>query len=312
MLFYLNYFQLKLLTNSFTVPKYFPFFLGISLFSVIFCFFGSIWTQNLLALIGILSLGILHGANDLKIIAKKSSFQSKSYHFKFFVLYILVVLLGIVFFLYIPKIALLSFVLISCYHFGEQHWNGRFNDKLNSFLFYFSYGSIVFSLLFTLQYASSSEIIFQISSVRIPYQFFLISLTISFFVFILFILKSKMKLYTFIFEFLLLGVLALLFSKSTLLFGFGLYFVLWHSLPSLNSQLSYIYNNKTKHPFIQYIKSALVYWILALIGLSVFYFYVDVSETQYLSIFFSFLAAITFPHAVVMGLMFQSRESNGD
>jgi Brp/Blh family beta-carotene 15,15'-monooxygenase len=120
-----------------------------------------------------------------------------------------------------------------------------------------------------------------------------------------------MKLYTFIFEFLLLGILALLFSKSTLLFGFGFYFVLWHSLPSLNSQLSYIYNNKTKRPFIQYIKSALVYWILALIGLSIFYFYLDVSETQYLSIFFSFLAAITFPHAVVMGLMFQSRESNG-
>jgi len=279
---------------------------------VMLCFFLSIWAQNLLASVGILSLGILHGANDLKIIAKKSSFQSKAYHFKFFVLYILIVLLGIVFFHYIPKIALLSFILISCYHFGEQHWNGRFNDKLNSFLFYFSYGSIVFSLLFTLQYASSSEIIFQISSVRIPYQFFLISLTISFFVFILFILKSKMKLYTFIFEFLLLGVLALLFSKSTLLFGFGLYFVLWHSLPSLNSQLSYIYNNKTKRPFIQYIKSALVYWILALIGLSMFYLYVDVSETQYLSIFFSFLAAITFPHAVVMGLMFQSRESNGD
>ena len=312
MLFYLKYFQLKLLTNSFTVSKYFFFFLGISIFSVIFCFFGSIWTQNLFALVGILSLGILHGANDLKIIAKKSSFQSKTYHYNFFVLYILVVLLGIVFFLYIPKIALLSFVLVSCYHFGEQHWNGRFDDKLNSFPFYFSYGSTVFSLLFTLQYASSSEIIFQISLVMIPYQFFLISLIISFFVFILFILKSKMKLYTFIFEFLLLGVLALLFSKSTLLFGFGLYFVLWHSLPSLNSQLTYIYNNKTKRPFIEYIKSALIYWILALIGLSIFYFYVDVSETQYLSIFFSFLAAITFPHAVVMGLMFQSGKSNQD
>ena len=301
-----------MLTNSFPVPKYFSFFLGISVFSVIFCFFLSIWAQNLLALVGILSLGILHGANDLKIIAKKSSFQSKAYHFKFFVLYILIVLLGIVFFLYIPKIALLGFVLVSCYHFGEQHWSERFNEKLNSFLFYFSYGSIIFSLLFTLQYAPSSDIIFQISSIRIPYQFFLISLIISFFVFILYILKSKMKLYTFIFEFLLLGVLAILFSKSTLLFGFGLYFVLWHSLPSLNSQLSYIYNNKTKRPFIQYIKSALVYWILALIGLSMFYFYVDFSETQYLSIFFSFLAAITFPHAVVMGLMFQSRESNED
>lgn len=303
---------MKTLTNSFTATKYFAPFLGISLFSVIFSFFGTIWTQNLIASLGILTFGILHGANDLKIIAKKSSFQSTPYRLKFFVLYIGVVFLGFVFFFYIPKIALLSFVLVSCYHFGEQHWNGRFKGKLNSQLFYFSYGSIIFSLLFTLQYDSSSEIIFQISSVKIPHQFFLISLIISFVVFILYILMSKKKIYSFIFDFLLLGVLALLFSQSTLLFGFGFYFVLWHSLPSLNSQLSYIYENKTKHPFLQYIKSALVYWILALIGLALFYFYVDVSKAQYLSIFFSFLAAITFPHAVVMGLMFQSKESNED
>jgi len=72
----------------------------------------------------------------------------------------------------------------------------------------------------------------------------------------------------------------------------------------------YIYEHNIKNPIIQYIRSALVYWILALIGLALFYFYVDVSQEQYLSIFFSFLAAITFPHAVVMGLMFQSKGAN--
>jgi hypothetical protein len=56
------------------------------------------------------------------------------------------------------------------------------------------------------------------------------------------------------------------------------------------------------------LKTAIVYWILALSGLGLFYFYLP--QEQYLSIFFSFLAAITFPHAVVMGLMFHSRGTN--
>lgn len=301
---------MNFLTRSFSTQKYFFSFLGISLISVIFCFFGSIWVQNLIASVGILTFGILHGANDLKIIAKKSSFQSTSYRFKFFVLYIIIVLLGIALFFYIPKIALFSFVLVSCYHFGEQHWSGRFDDKLDSLVFYFSYGAIIFFLLFSIQYTSSSEIIFQITSIQIPKDFFWICLGISFLVFFTFIIRSNKKLNFFVFEFILLGALALLFSQATLLFGFGLYFVLWHSIPSLNSQIDYIYEHNIKNPIIQYIRSALVYWILALIGLALFYFYVDVSQEQYLSIFFSFLAAITFPHAVVMGLMFQSKGAN--
>lgn len=303
---------MKSLTNSFTAPKYFSFFLGISLFAIIFCLFGSIWIQNLIASVGILSFGILHGANDLKIIAKKSSHESKKIHLKFLTIYMVVVLLGILFFFYIPKIALFSFVFVSCYHFGEQHWNGRFNKKLNSLLFYFNYGAIIFFLLFTIQYSPSSEIIYQITSIKIPYNFFLISLIICFLVFSINVIMSKIKLYYFTLEFLLLGVLAILFSKATLLFGFGLYFVLWHSIPSLNSQISYIYNHNVRGPFFLYIKSALLYWMIALIGLALFYFYIDVPQEQYLSIFFSFLAAITFPHAVVMNLMFHSKDSNED
>jgi len=303
---------LKLITNSFTAPKHFTLFLGISLISIIFCLFGSIWTQNLIASVGILSFGILHGANDLKIIAKKSSFESKGFRLKFFILYIFVVLLGIFLFFYIPKIALFSFVLVSCYHFGEQHWNARFIKKLNSLFFYFNYGAIIFFLLFTIQYNPSSEIIYQITSIKIPYSFFWISLTISLLGFLINIIMSKIKLYYFIFEFLLLVVFAILFSKASLIFGFGLYFVLWHSFPSLNSQISYIYDHKTKSPFLQYFKSAIIYWLLAIIGLAFFYFYVDIPKEQYLSIFFSFLAAITFPHAVVMNLMFQSKDLNED
>ena len=44
-------------------------------------------------------------------------------------------------------------------------------------------------------------------------------------------------------------------------------------------------------------------------GLFGFYVLQVVPQEQYLSIFFSFLAGITFPHVIVMGLMFNSNKS---
>ena len=301
---------MKTLTDSFTAPKYFLTFFEISLFSIIFSLFTPIWVQNIVAIFGILSFGILHGANDLKIIAKKTRQKEGATGFKFFVLYIGVVLLGIVLFFFIPKIALLSFVLVSCYHFGEQHWSGRSLDRLNPFMFYFSYGAIVFFSLFTFQYEQSAEIILQITGLTLTFQFFWIGLAVSFLAFLLCLILSKKNLTHYLLELGLLVVLAFLFSNASLLFGFGLYFVLWHSIPSLNSQLKYIYKASTRNSLLQYLKAAALYWILALAGMLLFYYFASVPEDQYLSIFFSFLAAITFPHAVVMGLMFHSKDSN--
>ena len=300
---------MKTLTDSFTAPKYFLAFFGISLFSIIFSLFTPIWVQNLVAIVGILSFGILHGANDLKIIAKKTRQKEGATGFKFFVLYIGVVLLGIVLFFFIPKIALLSFVLVSCYHFGEQHWSGRSLDRLNPFMFYFSYGASVFFSLFTFQYDQSAEIILQITGLTLAFQFFWIGLAVSFLAFLLCLILSKKNLTHYLLELGLLVVLAFLFSNASLLFGFGLYFVLWHSIPSLNSQLKYIYKASTRNSLLQYLKAAALYWILALAGMLLFYYFASVPEDQYLSIFFSFLAAITFPHAVVMSLMFHSKDS---
>ena len=91
-----------------------------------------------------------------------------------------------------------------------------------------------------------------------------------------------------------------------LVLGFGFYFVVWHSLPSLSSQIKFLYQDETYNPYIKYLKQAFFYWILAIAGLFGFYVLRIVPQEQYLSIFFSFLAGITFPHVIVMGLMFNS------
>ena len=300
---------MKTLTTSFTTPKKLNFSYLITFIGVIFAIIGSESVQNYVSTIGILSFGILHGANDLKILSKKKH-QKRSFSIiPMWIIYLIVVFFGVLIFYFIPGIALFSFVGVSCYHFGEQHWEGRLNQIKEKVIFYIAYGSLIFLMLFCLKYNEVNNIIFQISTVNLPFKIFLIPMIfISFFVLTIMIKYSKNVNALFI-EFMLLGLLALLFLKGSLLFGFGFYFVLWHSFPSLKSQVKYLYNQQEKEPYKKYFKSGFLYWMLALIGLSAFYFFSTLPKDQYLSVFFSFLAAITFPHVVVMGIMFNSNKN---
>ena len=47
----------------------------------------------------------------------------------------------------------------------------------------------------------------------------------------------------------------------------------------------------------------MIYWLASLISLYLVYSYVDFEADYFMPMFFSFLAAITFPHTIVMGLM---------
>ncbi len=293
-----------MLTTSFTNGKYFSISYLITVICVIFSFFGPEFYQNVIAAGGILSFGILHGANDLKIIRKRRAKLKSTNPLNYLVLYIGVVLLGILIFYFIPGIALLAFVLVSCYHFGEQHWEGRLKFQKWSALYYFTYGAFIFLVLFAFQYQETAQVIYQISSLHLPFSFFSLSLILTSLALLIQLFIQLDSRVTIVKELIRLGLLALLFFKGTLLFGFGLYFVVWHSFPSLRSQIHYIYDTLDRSSFRNYIISALFYWVLALVGLFGTYFFLDISTGQYLSIFFSFLAAITFPHALVMERMF--------
>ena len=306
MLYFYNYFSLKTITSSFTTLNNLHFSHFFTLFCVIFSFFTSDFLQNLISAIGILTFGILHGANDLKILAKKNLSSKNFIDIPLWLVYVGIVCLGLFVFYFIPGIALLMFVLVSCYHFGEQHLERHIKSKKLKYLFFTNYGVLIFSLLFVFNVESVNKVIFQIASIQVPYRLFVFLLVISFSFFLSFFIIDKSLIKNLFIEIVLLFFLGVIFNTSTLLFGFGFYFVVWHSLPSLSSQIKFLYQDEIYNPYIKYLKQAFFYWILAIAGLFGFYVLKIVPQEQYLSIFFSFLAAITFPHVIVMGLMFNS------
>ncbi len=273
----------------------------------LFTFLVSEKFQDSIGMILILCIGILHGANDLKIIQKFGKTKAKK-TFAYFVLYIGVVFFGGLFFYIYPQTALPLFVLISAFHFGEQHWETRTHNFLYRSFFFLIYGIFIFSLLFSIQAEPSAQIIEQIVGIVVPTRFWIYTTALSGLMVLFFLILSKSNRKFLVWELIHSGLLFLVFFEGTLILAFATYFVFWHSLPSLCSQIQYLYDTNTRDAWMQYIKSGLLYWILALTSLVIAYQFIDFSKTYFLSLFFIFLAAITFPHAFVMEVMFRKIE----
>jgi len=275
----------------------------ITLFFIIFSPFLSENIQNNIALILIFTIGIIHGSNDLKLIQKKTKNFSKNFFFKVLFFYILIVLIGALIFFIYPLYGLISFIIFSAFHFGEQHlkkFEVKSGNKFLIFLFYISYGLIILNLLFYLKFDNVSEIIKLISNFNLKkYQilYTLISSFLSFNLSILLLNRTSKILY----EFFLIVLLGFLFNTSSLILGFSIYFVFWHSFPSVKDQIIYIYGSFEYYNLIKYIKSSVLYWFISLFTIFIAYNFLDFNQDYFLPLFFSFLAAITFPHTIVIG-----------
>lgn len=259
--------------------------------------------QLLIAFFMIFSLGIIHGANDLQLIQKKTQKKSKRFFLITLAIYIGVVFVGIGLFYLLPTFGLLFFVAFSAFHFGEQHLESKLEIEWSVILktiLYVSYGVALLSVLFSLQWEAVHQVIFLISGQFVSKQTTEILFFIGLGVFIICSLFSPNLRGWLFFELLLLASLGFLFSRLSLVLGFAAYFVLWHSIPSIQDQLTFLYPKDPKRNW-KYFKSSAPYWLISLLGLAGVYYFFDIKSVSFLPLFFSFLAAITFPHTVVMG-----------
>ena len=259
---------------------------------------------NFFEAINVLTIGIIHGANDLYIISKIRKTTTKQHFGYLFVIYVLFVFV-MVFALYrFPIWSLLLFVVISSFHFGEQQWYQKTIAKsAKVHFFYAAFGFMLFALLFFTNKSQTAHIILEITQEQPSgYLFdrFLIFASGIFTIFLIIIYK-EIKPQLFIQS---IGFLSLLFlfSQTSLLWSFSVYFVLWHSLPSLKEQATLLYLHDSS-PIRSYVKSAIPYWLLSLIGLTAAILFIDNEIISLTSLFFAFLAAITIPHVIAIFLM---------
>lgn len=258
----------------------------------------------------ILSFGILHGANDILISKSLTNDRKQFTTLKIIYLYVLVVLLGVVFFYFLPTVVLLLFVIISGYHFGEQQLDYMDEFKTYDLIFKTLYGLLVLFLLFGFHINEVVVVVYEITSVKIKDTLILYSLYVILFLFVanyIFIyINSKTNKNIILIELFYLLVFAIIFKVSSLIWGFTIYFIIWHSIPSLINQTKFLYGSFNYINFIKYIKAAIFYWIISLSGLYFFYLFFQ-NMKIFNTLFFSFLTAITFPHVFVILKMLKGK-----
>ena len=266
--------------------------------------------QDILGFILILSIGVIHGANDLLIIKKYTRKSSLKSQISYFLYYLGLVFLGFVFFYLFPSIALLSFVLVSIYHFGEQHWvantsNGKFINVKRVYPIIL-HGLIFFVIVFMNNINIVNDVLLDFNTISLNYIYLRIFLIVLFLIYMFLLLSSKSMRGYFADELVFFILLFILTLNSSLIFGFSIYFIFFHSVLSIKDQVKYIYGDDNLEYIKKYLISALPYFILAILFLIGSYLIIDFESLDILPIMFTFLAAITFPHVIVIEKMYSS------
>ncbi|MBT8187586.1 MAG: Brp/Blh family beta-carotene 15,15'-dioxygenase, partial [Croceitalea sp.] len=259
--------------------------------------------QSFMAYGLILTFGVLHGANDINLIVKSKSTNTNNQSIKRVLLYYIltVVTILVIFFLY-PQLALLLFIVLSGYHFGEQHFENKLSeaDKFEKLL-YLSYGLTILFMIFLINFNEVNEIINEISNMAFSIEIYRTGLIVFGGLFILnltylwYTKKLKVKIYE---ELFYLLVFYVIFNTASLIWGFCIYFILWHSIPSLYDQMNYLYGETNKSTFLNYLRSSWLYWLISVVGLGILLLVFGENHQFFISILLYFLAAITFPHVI--------------
>ena len=295
-----------------------PKFVELNSFSIFSTFFA-LWVctfildDSLEEIIGyalILTVGILHGSNDIMLVNHTLRSKLKISNLIIFITYVIMVATAAVLFYFTPFFALSLFILFSAYHFGEQHFISKTNKYNNYvYLYYTIYGFLILTMIFFIKSREVIDIIFDITNFTLSD----IMLEYSFYVFLVLTLilspilsYKKLVSFNYFQEIILLIIMFVIFFSSTLISGFAIYFIIWHSIPSLKDQVVALHDRYNKDTLMLYLKNSALYWFVSIISLFLLYFIIN-DEKLFISLFFSFLAAITFPHVIVMFNLFKKK-----
>jgi Brp/Blh family beta-carotene 15,15'-monooxygenase len=297
------------------MPKYTHFAIVASFFCLWLNSFFTEKTELIIAFFFILTVGILHGANDLILIETTNSDQKNSTFLKNLIKYIIIVVSGLVLFYLLPILALALFIIVSAFHFGDQQglYFSFKTSKIILVAYPFLYGVLLLFLLFYFNSLEVENIVSAIIRIPIPY-FYITEILIT-----TLLLFSSISIYFFYkfrpfrkkiaTELFYIIVFTILFKTSSLIWGFAIYFIIWHSVPSILDQMKFIYGAVTLQHFLTYCKNGFAYWLASVIGIAGLYLIFKDQEI-FNALFFSFLAAITFPHVFVILKMMHKKHKN--
>ncbi|HBH23614.1 MAG TPA: hypothetical protein DDY13_09345 [Cytophagales bacterium] len=258
-------------------------------------------------ILGILSLGIAHGAIDNILYGARPGRNNTLFILK----YLTIIALFAVAYLLVPNITFLLFFVVSAYHFGQSQFvDFNIPSKWLAKSLYLSWGLVVLLMGVALNKAElapfNNEYFAEMASFSIlidhAYTFLVVSSAIFLITLVFAFSKSFLTTHELVRELYILALMALSFSVLPTLVAFSLYFVLLHSLKVISQEYEYCKRAFHMNSIMKFIKLFLPLTLASLagmvviIGALVFFNYSELIPFALLIM----LSCITIPHSLVM------------
>ncbi len=276
--------------------------------------------QFVIFLTGILLLGVPHGAADLLVATQNAGNTKKAFSkFRFLAVYVGRLFLFAAILWFFPVAGNLLFILFAAYHFGETDLYQFKTQTLTGKLFVISYGLLILSVillhhfeevkpLFQMFPAGKENVVFINWLDTHRYNIISVSGILFFTTTFIYFLNNNNAGAGDKGEFLIrFAIILFILFNLPMLLGFTFYFVVWHSVLSLNNIITYLQRDKA-YTGKSIMRQMVMYSLLAIGGIGLFGLtgFMFISSNAIVGYLFLGLAVLTAPHMQIMHDMYNS------
>ena len=265
---------------------------------------------NTTCLILILLFGIPHGAADHRIYAV----IHKNYSFPRFILKYLLIGAGYIFWwVLMPEKALIIFLILSTYHFGQEFLE---DTKMASIQMWeiMIWGCVILIAPILFSYQEIKPFIVHISKSNFldipkPISLALTGLITATSVCHLIIARRSNRINVFQMrkQIEMLAFLVLSFSLLPYLIAFTLYFILYHSINAFEHQFALLQNKIIGYTLKTFMLDLMLFSFISILGLVFIIYLIDPENlAELIGYFFMLISIITLPHAITFNQLYRS------
>ncbi|MEM1324988.1 MAG: Brp/Blh family beta-carotene 15,15'-dioxygenase [Bacteroidota bacterium] len=273
--------------------------------------------QYVICAAAILLFGIPHGAIDHLLerhfYRRENRFSSSQ---RFILWYVLCMAAYLVVWMLLPFRALLIFIALGIYHFGQEFIEESCavpNRKVGFLL----WGSLILVMPLLFHYEDSIAYVHETTKINLPaatdlqlniLAFSIPVVNLLYFSYLYF--KKQIKQSVFMTVLAQLIVWTLVYWSTPFLIGFTLYFVVFHSFNSMQHQYEALLRFKKQYRITTYLRDLSAFTLLSYSGVVLLFFFIDWQQWQQLMLYsLVFISVLTLPHMMVFEHFYAQRKA---
>ncbi len=308
-------------TLSFQQYRVFRFVVAATLLVTAFSIAFPVWMQSVepyLVLVLVLILGVPHGATDLtifKAFAKRVSWKGLII---FSIAYLGVIGLYAAMWWALPVQAFGLFLIMSVYHFGQSNLAPIvYDNRPTAVLHYLIWGATALFVPVLLHAEHAQAIVVAMTSYSFPLPepsqllFIIWSIVgLNVLSFVLLLIFGKISVTVFVRELIHLVVLLQMFFYTSLLLGFTIYFVFWHSLASVIDQNNFFQRKIQSYRWQHFLWLALPVALTGCLLVVFIRYYLPeglVLSHEIMGYIFIGLSLLTLPHMLLVDQLYKQK-----